>query len=61
MFKKKHIRRNYMQGTRCYGRGTERKIHRLHNEQIRDLYWSLNVTGVIRWRVMRWVGRVAPL
>jgi len=50
-----------MQGTRCYGRGTERKIHRLHNEQIRDLYWSLNVTGVIRWRVMRWVGRVAPL
>jgi len=31
----------------------------LHNEELRDLYCSLNVARAIKQRKMRWVGHVA--
>jgi hypothetical protein len=32
---------------------------RLHNEELNDLYWSLNIIQVIKSRRMRWAGHVA--
>jgi len=34
---------------------------RLHNEELNDLYSSLNIVRVIKSRRMRWAGRVARL
>jgi hypothetical protein len=33
-------------------------FRRLHNEELRNIYDSLNVTGVIKERCMRWAGQV---
>jgi hypothetical protein len=32
---------------------------KLHNDELRSLYSSLNIVGVIKSRRMRWVGHVA--
>jgi hypothetical protein len=32
---------------------------KLHNEELNDLYYSLNIVWVIKLRKMRWVGHVA--
>jgi len=32
---------------------------RLHNEELNDLYCSLNIVRVIKWRRIRWAGHVA--
>jgi hypothetical protein len=32
---------------------------KLHNEELNDLYFSLNIVWVIKWRRMRWTGHVA--
>jgi hypothetical protein len=32
---------------------------KLRNEELNDLYFSLNIVQVIKWRRMRWVGHVA--
>jgi len=32
---------------------------KLHNEELNDLYYSLNIIRVVRSRRMRWVGHVA--
>jgi hypothetical protein len=34
---------------------------KLHNEELYDLYWSLNVVRVIKSKRMRWVGHVARM
>jgi len=34
---------------------------RLHNEELNDLYCSPNIVRVIKWRRMRWAGRVARM
>ena len=34
---------------------------RLHNEEINDLFSSPNIVRVIKWRRMRWAGRVARM
>jgi hypothetical protein len=34
---------------------------RLHNEELNDLYCSPNIVRVIKWRKMRWAGRVARM
>ena len=34
---------------------------KLHNEELNDLYCSPNIVRVIKWRRMRWVGRVARM
>ena len=34
---------------------------RLHNEELNDMYFSPNVTWVIKSRRMRWAGQVAHL
>jgi hypothetical protein len=34
---------------------------RLHNEELNDLYSSLNIMGVIKSRIMRWAGHVARM
>jgi len=34
---------------------------RLHNEELNDLYSSLNIVRVIKSRRMRWVGHVARM
>jgi len=34
---------------------------RLHNEELNDLYCSLNIVQVIKWRRMRWAGHVARM
>jgi hypothetical protein len=34
---------------------------RLHNEELNDLYSSPNIIRVIKWRRMRWAGRVARM
>jgi len=34
---------------------------RLHNEELNDLYSSPNMVRVIKWRRMRWAGRVARM
>jgi len=33
----------------------------LHNEEVKDLYCSPNIVGVIKSRRMRWVGNVARM
>jgi hypothetical protein len=30
---------------------------RLHNEELNDMYSSLNIKRVIKWRRMRWAGQ----
>jgi len=37
------------------------KWRRLHNEELRDLYCSPNIIGVIKSRRTRWVGHVARM
>jgi hypothetical protein len=37
------------------------KWRKLHNEELNDMYSSLNIVGVIRSRRMRWVGHVAGM
>jgi hypothetical protein len=34
---------------------------KLHNEELNDLYCSLNIIRAIKWRRMRWVGYVARM
>jgi len=34
---------------------------KLHNEELNDLYSSLNIVQVIKWRRMRWAGHVARM
>ena len=34
---------------------------RLHNEELNDLYCSLNIVRVIKSRRMRWTGHVASM
>jgi hypothetical protein len=34
---------------------------KLHNEELHDLYFSLSIVRVIKWRRMRWAGHVARL
>jgi len=34
---------------------------RLHNEELNDLYCSLNIVRVIKWRRMRWAGHMARM
>jgi hypothetical protein len=29
---------------------------KLHNDELKDLYSSLNIVWVIKWRQMRWAG-----
>ena len=33
----------------------------MHNEELNDLYCSLNIVRVIKWRRMRWAGHVARM
>jgi len=37
------------------------KMRRLHNEELNDLYPSLNIVRVITARRMRWAGHVARM
>jgi hypothetical protein len=37
------------------------KWRKLHNEELRDLYWSPNIVLVIKSRRMRWAGHVARM
>ena len=37
------------------------KCRRLHNEELNDLYSSLNIVRVIKSRRMRWTGHVARM
>jgi len=37
------------------------KWRQLHNEELKDLYSSPNITRVIRMRRMRWAGHVARM
>ena len=34
---------------------------RLHNEELNDMYSSLDIVRVIKWRRMRWAGHVARM
>jgi len=34
---------------------------KLHKEELNDLYSSPNIVSVIKWRRMRWAGRVARM
>jgi hypothetical protein len=34
---------------------------KLHNEELNDLYYSLNIVRVIKSRRMRWAGHVARM
>jgi hypothetical protein len=34
---------------------------KLHNEELRDLYSSLSIIGIIKLRRMRWSGHVAQM
>jgi len=34
---------------------------KLHNEELNDLYCSSNIVRVIKWRRIRWAGRVARM
>ena len=38
-----------------------REWRKLHNEELNDLYSSLNIVRVIKSRRMRWVGHVARI
>jgi hypothetical protein len=37
------------------------KWRKIHNEEINDLYFSLNIVRVIKSRRMRWAGHVAGI
>ena len=37
------------------------KWKRLHNEELNDLYWYLNIVRVTKLRRMRWEGHVARM
>jgi hypothetical protein len=37
------------------------KWRKLHNEELNDLYFSLNIVRVIKSRRIRWVGHVARM
>jgi len=41
--------------------GVTREGKKLHNEELNDLYWSLNIVRVIKSRRMRWAGHVARM
>ena len=41
--------------------GPRREWRRLHNEELNDLYSSLNIVRVIKSRRMRWAGHVARM
>ena len=32
---------------------------KLHNEELKDIYFSPNIVRVIKWRRMRWTGHLA--
>jgi hypothetical protein len=36
-------------------------VGKLHNEELRDLYCSLNIVQVIKWRRMRWAEHLARM
>jgi hypothetical protein len=36
-------------------------VEKLHNEELRDLYSSLNIITIIKSRRMRWAGHVARI
>jgi len=38
-----------------------REWRKLHNEELNDVYASLNIVWVIKSRRMRWAGRVAHM
>ena len=47
-----------------FGRNREEvkgEWRRLHNEELNDLYCSLNIVRVTKSRIMRWAGRVARM
>ena len=49
---------------RIFGRRREEvtgEWRRLHNEELNDLYSSLNIVRVIKSRIMRWAGHVARM
>ena len=37
------------------------ELRKLHNEELNDLYWSLNFFQVIKSRKMRWAGHVVNM
>jgi len=41
--------------------GPKREWRTLHNEELNDLYCSLNIVWMIKSRRMRWVGHVARM
>jgi hypothetical protein len=41
--------------------GVTGQWRKLHNEELNDLYCSLNIFRVIKWRRMRWAGHVARM
>jgi hypothetical protein len=36
-------------------------MEKLHNEELNDLYFSPSIVRVIKWRRMRWAGRVVRM
>jgi hypothetical protein len=38
-----------------------RKLRKLHNEELNDLYCSPNIMRVTKSRIMRWAGHVARM
>jgi len=46
---------------RVFGSKTDEviaQVRKLHNKELYDLYFSPNVLGAIKLRIMRWVGHV---
>ena len=41
--------------------GITEEWRKLHNEELNDLYSSPNIVRMIKWRRMRWAGRVARM
>ena len=46
---------------KCTEDGVTREWRKLHNEELNDLYCSLNIVRVIKSRRMRWAGHVARM
>ena len=44
---------------RIFGPRRDKVTRRLHNEELSDMYSSLNIVRVIKSRRMRWAGHVA--